>query len=628
MMIKGYMGKMLEIDLEKRTHKVIPSNEEDLRLYVGGKGLGTKLLYDLTSPGIDPLGPDNPLIFTIGPLTATKVPQSNRFCVTAKSPLTGAIGTSTSGGNFAFGLKTNGYDALIIKNQAVDWIWIEIKDGEVKYHSAKDLLGKGTYETQELLPKSLYKAVIGQAGENKVLYAAIASQERIAGRTGIGAVMGSKKVKAICFHKGQATFDIDQEEKFKDYTKWFQDYRKRHTFLGDSFPKLGTASNLSVIQATGTLPTRNFQQGTFEYAHQISGQHLAAYDLTKQQGCLHCPVRCGRTVKVDGIERKGPEYETLALCGSNLCLPSTQMINKINFLMDDYGMDTISGGGVLGFAMELTEKGLLKSDLKFGQFEGLPEVIKDIAYRSGLGDDLANGVKRMADKYGGHDFANHVKGLELPGYDPRGTFAQGLSYLTTNRGGCHVQDASMYLETLGPLTIDPTSIKAKPALSIMMQNQADYLSSLVMCLFTSYGMIPNAVWNMNPNGVPMRIISKLVLMGGSTFMGFVVKHYPGGAPVMWWEKWMTFVTGEKTTMGTVQKSGARIFNLARLYNLREGFTKEDDTFTSRMLNEPIYKNQKSGFPREQLLPKYYKVRGWDPDGVPTQKTLDKLSIKI
>jgi aldehyde:ferredoxin oxidoreductase len=627
-MIKGYAGRILEVDLANQTFEFKPLDDQTARLYIGGKGYGTRLLYDMTERGIDPLGPANPLIFATGPLNGSVAPQSNRFAVVCKSPLTGAIGNAACGGSFAYGLKRGGIDILILKNQSAKPVRLAIDGdhGQVTFVDAADLWGKGTYATQEILGKKKHHAVIGPAGENLVRYAGIVSQERIAGRTGTGAVMGSKKVKAISVD-GSRKLEMDDEKKFKEYTKWVRELFRDHPVLGDLLNRCGTGNIVNTTNARNIIPTHNFKYGHFKDAMSISGEYMAEHELVGvKSSCMHCPVTCGRDVMVEGPGRvKGPEYETLGLMGSNLEIPDIKKVAEWSYLADDYGMDTITLGSVLGFTMELQERGMLESGLHFGDASGVSDMIKDIGLRRGLGNDLAEGVKRMSEKYGGKEFAIHVKGLELSAYDPRGSFAQGVEYATTNRGGCHIQGASMYLESVGPLTINPQNLKLKAEIPIIQQNLACTINSMVLCMFTTYGMIPKQVHNMNPNSFAYKLVTTIFENSGPVFRKLMSIK---GRPMMWWEKWLTYITGERMSSGHLQEIGARIFNLERMYNLREGFTAKDDTLPFRLLHESTFKHMRGGHPLPQLLPRYYKNRGWDADGVPTRRTLERLQVRV
>ena len=627
-MIKGYANRVLEVDLARRTFAFKPLDEDIARLYIGGKGYGTRLLYDLTRPGIDPLGPENPLIFATGPLNGSLAPQSNRFAVVCKSPLTGGIGNAACGGSFAFGMKKAGIDILVLLDQSPTPLRLEI-DGDkdtVNFIDATDLWGQGTGATQAALGKGKFHAVIGPAGENLVRYAGIVSQERIAGRTGVGAVMGSKRLKAITV-SGTRTLDLEDEAKFKDYTKWLRQHFRAHPVLGEKLRRYGTMGILNTTNARNILPTHNFQYGHHAEAMDLSGEHLEDHGLVGvKSSCIHCPVACGRDVLVEGAGRvKGPEYETAALLGANLGITDLKPVSEWNYLADDLGMDSISLAVVLGFAMELQEKGLLQAGLAFGDPSGISAMIRDIAHRRGVGHDLAEGVKRMSEKYGGQDFAMHVKGLELSAYDPRGSYAQGVEYATTNRGGCHIQGASMYLESTGPLTINPQNLKLKAELPVVQQNLACALNSMVLCMFSTYGIMPAAVHRLDPKSFRYRIIAAAFENSGPLYRWILRLK---GFPLLWFEKWLTYITGQTFTSGHLQEIGERIFNLERMYNLREGLTAMDDTLPPRMLHESTFPHLKSGHPLEQLLPSYYRIRGWDARGVPTKRTLARLKVRV
>jgi aldehyde:ferredoxin oxidoreductase len=626
-MIKGYAGRTLEVDLAARSFVFKPLDEECARLYLGGKGYAARLLYDMTGPGVEPLGPDNPLIFATGPLNGSLAPQSNRFAVACKSPLTGGIGNSSCGGSFAYGMKRAGIDVLVVKGQSGQPVRLEI-DGDrdsVQFLAAADLWGKGTRATQEALGKGKHHAVIGPAGENLVLFAGIVSGERIAGRTGVGAVMGSKRLKAVTI-RGTRPLEMDDEEHFKEYTKRVREMFRDHPVLGERLRRYGTAGIVRITNAHNIIPTRNFKYGHHEEAMNVSGEYMESHELVGvRSSCIHCPVVCGREVVVEGVGRvKGPEYETAALLGTNLAVFNLKRVAEWNHLADDLGMDTISLGSVLGFAMELQERGMLQAGLCFGDTAGVSDMIRDIGHRRGLGNHLADGVKRMAERYGGHEFAMHVKGLELPGYDPRGSYAQGVEYATSNRGGCHIQGASMYLESVGPLTVHPRSLRLKADIAMLMQNLACAVNSMVLCYFTTYGLIPRTVHGLAPDSFLHRALTAAFEHSGPA-LRTVMKLK--SRPMLWFEKWLTYVTGTSFSSGHIQEIGARIFNLERMFNLREGFCGKDDTLPQRILNEPTFPGMTSGHPLQALLPRYYKLRGWDADGVPTARTLERYQVR-
>jgi len=623
-MLGGYMNKAYDINLSTGEIKDLHISREDRDLYLGGKGIGVRLLYDHTRPGLDPYDEEMVLIFSTGPVTGTSAPQSNRFVVTTKSPLTGAVVSATSGGNFATKLKKAGVDVLLVRGKSDRPVYIEVTEKGVEIKDATELWGLRAAATQAKFPKPYGKAVIGPAGENLVRFAAIVSQERVAGRGGVGAVMGSKKLKAIIAN-GKKQIEIREPERYKPFQKTITKYLLSHPMTGGILPRLGTANIVNTTAGRNMIPVDNFQRGTDHRAVNITGERLAAKHLEKQVGCMSCPINCGRGIKLNGKLTKGPEYETLGLLGSNVGNYDLVRIFEWNELCDDLGMDTISMGGGLGFATELTQRGMLQSELSFEDPSPIGKLIEDTAYRRGLGDDLAEGVMRMSQKYGGKEFAIHVKGMELPAYDPRGCYGQGLEYATTNRGGCHVQGATMYLEAVGPLSIDPHSTKAKPELVMLQQNLAAALASSVFCIFSSYAMIPGPVFKLDPQGPLYNIITNVVLNSGP-LLGVVLKT-KAPLQLLWFEKFLSYVMGKKVTMGDFFEIGERVFNLERIYNIREGFTAGDDTLPERLLRESTYEGIEGGVPLHKMLPRYYKIRGWDKRGVPNKKTLDRLSIR-
>ncbi len=623
-MLYGYLGKMLVVDLTARSWETVALDEELVRLYVGGKGLGARLVYDLVPPGADPLGPENVLVFLSGPLVGTGAPQSNRFVVCGKSPLTGGIGTSTCGGNFATKLRRSGFDVVVVKGMADAPVLLRIEDGEVRLEEASDLWGLGTYATQERIGKKFGIACIGPAGENQVLIAGIASQERMAARTGLGAVMGSKKLKAIAA-TGNQKATLADPDRFSEVMKATTAYKKSHPMTGRILPRLGTAHLVLVTAGTNILPVRNYRAGRHPEAWRLSGEQLADEHLVAKGGCISCPVRCGRVVERKGKRIKGPEFETIALMGANTGNFDLKAVLEWNYLLDDLGMDSISAGNVLGFAMELTERGLLESDLEFGKPENIPRILEDMAHKRGLGAELSEGVKRLAERYGGKEFAMHVKGLELPGYDPRGCWGQGLEYATTNRGGCHIQGATMFLEATGPLKLDPHTTKLKPELVVLQQNTAAAVGSLVMCYFSAYAMIPKALFDLDPHGLAYKAITRLLLNSGPV-MDVVLRFHPG-LQVLWFEKLLAAATGERWTFGRFMKMGERVFNMERIFNVREGFDRKDDTLPPRVLRENTFQGVDARVPLDPMLDKYYRLRGWDALGRPTPKKLEELDIR-
>lgn len=619
------MGRILFVDLSTRTWEARPLDDE-VRLYIGGKGYGARLLYDLTEAGVDPLGPNNPLIFGTGPYQGSMRAQSTRFSVTAKSPLTGAIGNVSCGGDFAFAMKRAGYDFIVVKGQADAPVYLDITDEDVAFKDASHLWGMGTQAVQREFPKAAKAAVIGPAGENLVRYACIISGDRAAGRTGLGAVMGSKKLKAIVCH-GKQKVEVAHPEKLKSYNTWLIDYFKKHAMTGGVLPAFGTANLVMTTAGRNILPTFNFQQGRHKDAWKLSGEQMRKDHLVKNGGCTSCPIGCGRFVRSpkDGSTIKGPEYETLGLMGSNIGVFDLPAVLTFNELADDLGLDTISLGGTLAWAMEANQKGLWDNGLRFGDAVTVEKVMDEIAHRRGIGAELAEGSYRLAQKYGGMDFAMQVKGMELPAYDPRGCVGQGLEYATTNRGGDHINGATMFFEATGPISVDPLSPCAKPELVVFQQNLMAAMNAMIMCVFSSYAIVPSFASGLNPQGMLYKSVATAMKYSGPVLRGVLKMKAPLG--LFWYEKYLGYVTGESYSLGRITETGERNFNMERLFNVREGFGRAEDTLPPRLLNEPTFPGQTRGVPLDEMLPNYYRIRGWDAEGQPTTRTLDRLQIR-
>lgn len=632
----GYMGPYLDINLSTGRIGTYKVSDEDRERFLGNKGLAAKILYDNLEPGINPLSEENILIFNTGPLNGSGAPSTSRFNVTSKSVMTGGIAHSNCGGNFGIFLKKAGYDGLIVRGKADKPVYITISDKEVQINDAASLWGKNTEETQHELVKDYGKkistAVIGPAGENLVRYACIASEERMAGRTGVGAVMGSKNLKAIVA-SGNKKIPIHDPEGFKEAMRKWVETLKSNQITGETLKNYGTANLVNLTNATHTLPTKNFNDGTWEEGQKISGEAMTEIDFIKNSGCRTCPMRCERRVRVDGKDVKGPEFETVGLWGSNILNNDLKKIYKWNYLLDLYGMDTMSAGATVAFAMELNEKGLWKNGLEFGKFEDMNQIIEDIAYRRGIGNELAEGVMRLSEKYGGKEFAMHSKGLELASYEPRRSVGHGLGYATAPRGGCHLEGGYMvFFENVGPLTIDPLTPKLKPAFTMFNQNAMDAISCAGNCVFTSYAVVPDLVRKfIPPSGLAAKIVNH-TLIASRFLMNLQGKlegwMLPFHLPLIPHTKVLAKLTGMKINLGDFLLVGERTHLMQRAFNLREGFTKADDDLPDRM-KQP----QKTDIPEsfvnlEEMLPVYYKVRGLDELGFPKSTTLTKLNMEF
>jgi aldehyde:ferredoxin oxidoreductase len=560
--------------------------------------------------------------------------------MTFKNVLTGGIGSSNCGGSFGFMLKRAGFDGLIITGRASKPSRIEIIDGVISINNADKLWGLDTEEVQEKLPEKHGKLVIGIAGENLVRYACAASGERVAGRCGSGAVMGSKNIKAINVF-GTKKQEIAKPEQFKRYIiKWIN-FIKKHPMTGDALPRYGTAGLVNKANATGALPSLNFRYGYDPDADAVSGETLAETELTRNHGCISCPIRCERRVKKGGTgkdadrEIKGPEYETVGFFGPNIGAKDLKKIIELNYTCDLLGMDTISAASTIAFAMELKEKGLADFGVEFGKTDNLEEVLQKIARREGIYSDIANGSKWMSEKYGGKEFAMHSKGLEMASYEPRRSVGMGLGYATSNRGGCHLNGGYLaLLESIGVLSTDAQS-SAKAELCAFMQDGMEAVSASGFCLFSAQTFVPAVFFHLGPNHFITRLTGKI-----ATHSGAVVRLLLGIKPLLRFNSFSLFphaealrlATGFPVYTGDFLILGERSFNLERLFNLREGLTAKDDSLPDRLTKTPQPSrtgdaNPKHIVPLEKMLKQYYKVRGWDAQGIPKKGTLKRLKIE-
>ena len=632
-MIGGYMGQVLQVDLSTGKIDRYALPERMLELYVGNKGLGARLLYDLLPPMTDPLSEKNVFIVTTAPLTGAGAPSSNRFNITTKSPLTGTIVNSNCGGNFGVFLKRAGYDALIITGKARKPVYLDIGEEAVTIEDAGELWGLDTEKVQEKLPPKRGKLVIGPAGENLVKYAAVFSQDRAAGRGGVGTVMGSKNLKAVVTG-GKKRVSVANEEKFRKACRRWREISREHPATGEELPRYGTAIFVNKCDATFTLPTKNFLHGTFEHADEVSGETLAEEHLIKNIGCYGCPIACGRQVELHGRKIKGPEYETVGLFGPNILNDDLEAIIELNYQADLLGMDTISLGNTIGFVMEAKEKGLIKTDLSFGKIDQVSQMMDDIAYRRGLGDDLAEGVRFLSQKYGGEEFAIHVKGMEIASYEPRGAVGQGLGYAIGSRGGCHIAAGyPIYLEANGPITVDPLTVTGKPGLVVLNQTTMEAVSAMGCCIFSVYMFLPKALLELNARShLASKIIRSTLLYSGNLVgkaISWPAWTLPIPAPFLALPQVKThsYCTGQRYTLGKLMELGKRVVSMDRIFNMREGLTGADDTLPKRLTDELQRQDEPgSRVPLEKMLPKYYNFRGWSPQGVPLKKTLKALQI--
>ena len=635
----AYMGRVVEYDLSTQTLKNYDISDEDRKLYIGGKAIANKIMYDNLTGKEEAFSKENIIIISTGPLTGTGAPSSSRFDISTISPLTGLTTSSNCGGRFGYYLKKAGYDALILKGQCDKPSWLEINNDSFILHDADELWGLNTFETQNKLDEIHVlkngnrikhgQLCIGPAGENKVLYASVISDERVAGRAGVGAIFGYKNLKAIT-SRGNKEVSIYNQEKTTAWIRKWNKYLKNHPLTGEKLPKYGTANLVSLMQERKLLSTKNYLYGSFDQYEKISGEFLAEKYNIVNKGCLSCPIRCARTVNINGVDVKGPELETLVLLGSGLCNDDLYSILKFNKELDDLGLDTISTANTISWAMEANEKGIWNNPLEFSKNDNLSEIFKKIAYRQDIGDELAQGSKRLSEKYGGKEFAINSKGLELAAYEPRRAVGQGLGYAVSNRGGCHLNGGYLViLEGLG-LNTDSQTTKAKADLTMMFQDLLEAISASGQCLFTSYALFPSVLIN-KPKGLLTTICNKAIPHIGPIVR--LINKYPlalaFNLPIFQHTKMIKYTTGMNMTFGKYLRIGERSFTMERMLNTKFGVNASLDTLPKRLTNEPQDKNDpNTKVPLEQMKYKYYKARGWDQNGIPTKKTLKKLKIEV
>jgi len=634
----GYMGKVLRVNLTTREVDEYPFSDRERELFIGGKTMAAKILSDHFKGTEQPFSDENMMVITTGPMTGSGAPSSSRFNISTLSPLTGYVTSSNCGGNFGYYLKKAGLDALIVQGHCEKPTWLEINSGKVIFHEADDLWGMKTGATQEALDEKMKlpngrvrkngKICIGPAGENQVLYASVVSNERVAGRGGVGAVMGWMKLKAICA-SGNKEISVKEKEKMVAHTqKWFK-YLRKHPLTGEQLPKLGTAGLVSSMQMKGLLSTKNYSEGHFDDFELISGERLAEQYNIVNKGCLTCPIRCSRTVEVEGKAVKGPELETLVLLGSGICNNNLEAVLRWNYELDELGMDTISCANTISYAMEANEKGLWDNGLHFSEIDDLSAVMEKIAHKEGIGAELALGSKRLSEKYGGTEFAIHAKGMELAAYEPRKAVGLGLGYAVSNRGGCHLNGGyAVILEGLG-LSANPTTYHGKADMTMLMQNLMEMISASGQCLFTSYAFFPAPLMS-HPNSWYTKLVNAVLPYCGGAVR--ILNKFPEIAaihlPVFHHTKGFEYVTGMKMPFGRYMRCGERGYNLERELNRRFGVDATKDVLPKRLtdvVQDP--KDPNSKVPLEKLKQVYYHARGWDDNGLPTKKLLQKLNIE-
>lgn len=606
----GYGGKLLKVNLSTKTFEIEKLEENVARKFLGGAGLAGKLLQDMDWQ-VDSFDPKNRLVFTVGPLEGTSAPCCCRYVVASKSPLTGLWGEAHAAGFWGPELKLAGWDGIIIDGRAESPVYLWINNDVVEIQDARSLWGKDTYETEEILrqkhDRMVRVACIGPAGEKLSRIAGVFNGGRAAARSGLGAVMGSKGLKAIAV-RGTGRVSLAKEGEFrelvKELNKIIMAAPARTALL-----KYGTNSAMAALSEAGDVPIKNFTQGEWsEGFNKLSGPAVTEAILTGASHCKFCPIGCGRKIEVKkgpyaGLSGSGPEYETIAAFGS-LCLnDNIEVIAKANDLCNRYGLDTISTGMTVAFAMECFERGIITKkdadglDLNWGNHLAIVELVNKIGKREGIGDILADGSKRAAEKLGGgsEEFAMHVKGLELPLHDPRAFASWAVAYATASRGGCHIQAPTYWIERgvtfydLGFLEkLERFTSEGKAKFAKVFQDFCETIESMVICKFSLYGNLRS------PH------MLKLISLS----------------------------TGWDIDLDEFLKIGERSFNLKRMINVKLGVSRRDDTLPKRILSLQLMDGGTQGHipDLETMLSEYYQLRGWSQDGIPNTEKLEELSL--
>ena len=581
-----YAGKLLIVDLTEKSISKEPLREEWLKDYRGCWGLALRYYWDLVSPGVDPQSPENAIVIMTGPFGGTLVPLTSRFCMASKSSQTGTIFESNTGGAFGPELKFAGYDGIIIKGQADSLTYLKIMDDDVSLEDAESLRGKGIFETEKLLKEAAGSPEaktlsIGPAGENLIGYSCVGTESyRQMGRAGGGALFGSKRLKGIVC-RGTGGISVADMKALREKISHYKetDLMTENNLWAKTD---GTPVLMDVINDMGAHPTRNFTYGVNEGIKAINSDAIKAAKLG-DRACASCPMACGKFTNINGAEMEGPEYETLCLGGSNCEMNDLEQVIRFNRFCDDLGLDTISCGNTIGMAMDMTEKGRHDFGLRFGEPRDYLEVVSEIATLStDRGKALAMGSRKLAEKYNAKDLIAEIKGLEFPAYEPRANYGMGLAYATSERGGCHMRAFTMFAE-------DPFDLKALARMVVDGQNFCTIKWSMCVCDF--WGTV-------NPE-----ILADLLTAG----------------------------LGEEVKPEDLARAGERIWNLTRLFNLRAGFSVDDDALPEKMMNLPLEKGSHDGrvFKKEDFesaRSMYYDMRGWDEKGVPSGEKLAELGL--
>ena len=610
--MKGYCGKILRVDLSNREIKTEELSQDLFKKYLGGVGVGAALLYRETSSDTSPLGPENILAAVTGPFTGTSVPSSSRHHIMARSPQTGIFGETNVGGSWAVHFKKCGYDGIAVAGKADHPVYLWVHDGGVKIRDARPIWGKDSYDSAAYLKfetaDKATVAVIGPAGEKLSRIAGIphiGTIVRAAARTGLGAVMGSKNLKAMVVF-GTQEIPLAEADRLQKETRALLPHIRKAT---ETFGKFGTSGGIDNYEKIGNFPIKNWTQGRWEDAGKISGATMHDTILSGRRGCLRCPIACGRHINISEgpyapLNCEGPEYESIGTLGGACLVDDLASVCKANELCNRYGLDTISAGGIVAFAMEAYEKGILTQkdtdgiDLVWGSGDALVKMIEKIGKREGIGKLMGEGVRRMAKALGknAEEHAVHVKGLEPSAHDPRRFFSQALSYGTAARGACHnagwshPYELALSMPEIGiPESQDAYQVEGKAEFTAKLQNLMTVTDTLIICRFVQVGKAVNA--------------TKMV-------------------------DWLNQITGWDIDISEFMKIGERIFNLKRLYNTRLGTSRKDDFLPSRFMT---LKRTGEGLtnqlpPMGKLLSDYYEYRNWTEDGTPTREKITELGL--
>ena len=584
----GFYGRFLKVDLTDRKHDIVTLPDTVLLKYLGGKGLASSLLYSMNPQGVDPLSPDNCLIFATGPITNSMIWGSSRYGVYTKSPQTGFYSESYSGGKVPEAIDSAGFDAIVITGKSKSPAVIVIKPEGVEFHDASDVWGMETHETEDTVNRKFGKGakksgavVIGPAGENLVRFALIENDYwRSAGRTGVGTVMGSKNLKAIVF-KGDKRRPLFDEERVRLFSKELSAESKNNPIV-QAYKNMGTPMMVESVNKIKAFPTRYWSEGFFDKWENISAEALHKQCKVRPRACAKCFIACGRMTTVlngrhAGLKIEGPEYETIFAFGGLCMVDSIEEIAYLNDICDRLGMDTISAGNLCGFTIEAAKKKKIDFKIEYGDVDAIADLLKKIAARQGVGDILARGIRHAARTWNMEDMAVHVKGLELPGYDPRVLKGCGLAFATADRGACHLRATFHNPELKG--IIDPEIIKGKAELLVDFEDRLTLMDTLILCRFYR-DMYP---WDR---------------------LGEIIE----------------MTTGLKQDKAALRERAAEISTLIRSFNIREGLKPEDDNLPKRFYKESLKTGHK--IKKEELgtmLQDYYNLRGWQKNGLPEVK---------